>query len=325
MEGPLTPEKLASLLEYWYAFNVDRWYDNIKEYTFTTVFVSINKQEAEELIRLLEQNASSMQPTLFANIHASATLLNLASNIDEALEKFPNHKALIRLSSRSPKDAILGTVIDDHLDVLMRSYCATHTVDRKYVDTSELHPLLYIAAAKAMEVTNGQSAMDLLTNSFRVMEDLKNYLAHPSIFPLCISLREWVDIDPAMEFRCFVYEHNMTAISQYFHDCYFPDMIARKSVISDQIQAFWQAHIKHRLTYLVSYVIDVAVLQDHVRVIELNPFDSYTGTGLFSWVYHGDLLRGKKPFCFRTLDEPLPHINVWAQSKIRKSLQRITH
>ena len=50
-------------------------------------------------------------------------------------------------------------------------------------------------------MTSGVEALHLLLNSFRVLEDLNYYAANPTVFPVCITLREWVDIPPSMEFR----------------------------------------------------------------------------------------------------------------------------
>jgi hypothetical protein len=54
----------------------------------------------------------------------------------------------VRLSSRSPKDAILGDVIDRHLDEEMRRFLA----EGHHAVVANMHPLVYIASAKALEV-----------------------------------------------------------------------------------------------------------------------------------------------------------------------------
>eukprot|EP00026_Physarum_polycephalum_P012212 Phypoly_transcript_12495.p1 GENE.Phypoly_transcript_12495~~Phypoly_transcript_12495.p1 ORF type:complete len:204 (+),score=29.82 Phypoly_transcript_12495:429-1040(+) len=187
---------------------------------------------------------------------------------------------------------------------------------------ANMHPLVYIASAKALEVRSGAEALHLLLNSFRVLEDLNYYTANPTVFPVCITLREWVDIPPSMEFRGFVCENQFTAMTQYFHESYFDDLVHKKEEVEILLREFWENSVKERLRYLGSYIVDFAIVQGKVWILELNPFDTYTGTGLFSWEGHNQRLT-KGPFKFALVTEPLTHGNIWINGKIRKSLDRV--
>lgn len=99
---------------------------------------------------VLEENAASIEPTPYTEQHAAAhpVLAKVAQQIDEKLTKFEGGHAFVRLSSRSPKDAILGDVIDKHLDVETRKFLAEG--NRPII--ANMHPLVYVASAKALEV-----------------------------------------------------------------------------------------------------------------------------------------------------------------------------
>ena len=99
---------------------------------------------------MLEQNATSIEPTPYNEQRAAShpVLAKVSSQIDAKLKKFQGGHAFVRLSSRSPKDAILGDVVDKHLDVETRRYLD----EGKHPVVVNMHPLVYAACAKALEV-----------------------------------------------------------------------------------------------------------------------------------------------------------------------------
>jgi hypothetical protein len=98
----------------------------------------------------LEENAANVEPTPYTEQRAAAhpVLAKVSAQIDDKLKNFEGGHAFVRLSSRSPKDAILGDVVDKHLDVEIRRFLAEG--NRPIV--ANMHPLVYIASAKALEV-----------------------------------------------------------------------------------------------------------------------------------------------------------------------------
>lgn len=122
------------------------------------------------------------------------------------------------------------------------------------------------------------------------------------------------------EFRAFVFENQLTAISQYYGQCYFEDLVRDKPIYLKRIQEFFAA-IQPYLSFLPKYVIDFAVLEDKVLILELNPFHPSTSACLFDWAKDADLLE-KGPFELRihtkppviTKKEILPEWAAWMEN-----------
>lgn len=93
------------------------------------------------------------------------------------------------------------------------------------------------------------------------------------------------------EFRVFVSNGTITAISQYDHYSVYPHLHPLRSKLELKIREAWaEAHERMKEK---SYVIDLAYLpsMDKMIVIELSPFLPCTGAALFSWKVDGHLLR----------------------------------
>lgn len=59
-------------------------------------------------------------------------------------------------------------------------------------------------------------------------------------------------------------------MAQYFHYCYFPRLVQEKSIIEQKILSFWD-EVKDFVPH-ESYVIDFAIVDSKVFVIEINPY-----------------------------------------------------
>ena len=60
---------------------------------------------------------------------------------------------------------------------------------------------------------------------------------------------------------------------------FFPTQLERREELLRSVTSFWETHVKDRLAGVFDRcVVDFAVLRDgRVMVIELNPFDTFTG------------------------------------------------
>lgn len=121
-----------------------------------------------------------------------------------------------------------------------------------------------------------------------------------------LYLIPWQDIDTDREFRVFIHQNEVTAISQ--QNCYeVNDTLCllnseeRSKKIRkwcDLIEEDFHEKIKPKLTGIDSCVLDIAIIdQEKEEVpypIELNPFGKeYTsGSALFNWVAHKQILCG---------------------------------
>ena len=118
---------------------------------------------------------------------------------------------------------------------------------------------------------------------------------------LSLYLIPWVNINPDLEFRVFVHQKNMTAISQqciYQKNEYLPGRNIPDIV--QKISTYFRDHIRDQIDTPDSYVMDMALVGDSastVYFIELNPFgkDYTSGAGAFSWVADADKLCPQAP------------------------------
>lgn len=127
----------------------------------------------------------------------------------------------------------------------------------------------------------------------------------PDHSKISLCLREWLEevIDrPQYEFRCFVHDLKLNAITQYFDWLHFPELVQRKQELQDLMTSFFYEHVAPVAPYR-SFVIDFYVsASNQVMIIEFNPFHNGAGAGLFSWSKDRELfLNG--PLEFRIVPE----------------------
>ena len=97
-------------------------------------------------------------------------------------------------------------------------------------------------------------------HSSRCVSDLVRLLNHRDDLPswdLHLIVRRFLPLPPESEFRCFVHQRKLTAVSQYFASCYFRKLVEHRGPLLERISAFVNARIPE--IHLDSYIIDVAV------------------------------------------------------------------
>ncbi|XP_049617005.1 translation initiation factor eIF2 assembly protein isoform X1 [Syngnathus scovelli] len=98
-----------------------------------------------------------------------------------------------------------------------------------------------------------------------------------------LVLRKWSELIPGGEFRCFVKENKLIAISQRDYTQYYPHILKQEESIVHAIQHFFSQHIQYKFLD-EDFVLDVyRDSQGRVWVIDLNPFGEVTDSLLFSW------------------------------------------
>lgn len=119
---------------------------------------------------------------------------------------------------------------------------------------------------------------------------------------LKIYLLEWININSDLEFRMFVYNNKITAISQ--QNIYSPNtLLSNTGKTPDEKYVFVKKHldilmdyfencIKHKITHISSYTIDIALVNNRPFFIELNSFgkEYAAGSSLFHWLIDEDKL-----------------------------------
>eukprot|EP01087_Luapelamoeba_hula_P016383 TRINITY_DN5034_c2_g1_i1.p1 TRINITY_DN5034_c2_g1~~TRINITY_DN5034_c2_g1_i1.p1 ORF type:complete len:344 (+),score=66.96 TRINITY_DN5034_c2_g1_i1:114-1145(+) len=283
-----------------HAVNLENWYPDLKDVTFGTVFEDLSQEEARAIV----QEYAARKKTNNTQTPLPSILTNLAKRIDDAMTPFKAEGAFVRLSTRSPKDAGLA---QDETMRLFNAEVAALGPDGLTDENLRLIAL-FKASTQCLKVTTGEQALTLILSSERSNEDLLLALEFPKSWDMKVIIREWVTIDPSMEFRGFVRDKKFTALSQYFHIVYFANLTAegvRDRLHQQMAECFEQ--IKDRVQ-VSNFIIDFAVVGSRVYVIELNPFNDYEGCGtdpcLFNWKTDREIVDGDKPFEFRIRETP---------------------
>ena len=118
---------------------------------------------------------------------------------------------------------------------------------------------------------------------------------------------QWKDINPDKEFRIFVFNNSITAISTQnlysvndwlnsLNDNEIKDIVYK-------ILTFFDENIKDKMSYMINYTMDLALIEpdDTPYFIEPNSFGKYyaAGSALFQWVIDHDILHDDSTIEFR--------------------------
>ena len=319
--------------------NISQWFPCLgKEFTFDTLFLELSKKEGEAIIKVREngrmigtlysicseeerdqKKVLDMDPFRMleeANPELNEALKELSTKMEEALKSFPNG-AFMRLDTRSPKDAALKS---SYVRELIKEQIESKPHNDPFsIECATDDGIIYWSCiSKSCKVDSAQQALELLTGSNRVQEDLKlGFLAHDHAVQLVF--REWEDIHPEYEFRVFVVHNEITAMTQYHSGLYVPEMAKNKEKVQDLILAEFN-RVKDKVkapesTYTIDFVITENL--DAARIVEINDPPPTAGTSLFDWDDEEDqglLLHG--PLSFRMITEPL----TWEQQQQKSSM-----
>eukprot|EP01084_Bolivina_argentea_P310986 538239_1 len=230
----------------------------------------------------------------------------------------------IRFSYRSPKDGAKMYEINP-IKLLMDG----RIKNENNSDDNEAN-IQFIEFCKILRnnvmVSDGKDAMSLILSSERIFVDMLSiirahkfpfkYLFHKQftkniveskeekenindVFDICdvqIAIRKWNKlILDDMEFRCFVYDKQLKAITQYNQYCYYKHLANNEQYIGhikDAIIKYFNEYIKYNVpNWYINYCIDIAVIENSnvfkCIVIELGPLSKgITGLCLFKWNDH---------------------------------------
>ncbi|KAH9503809.1 hypothetical protein Btru_066694 [Bulinus truncatus] len=121
-----------------------------------------------------------------------------------------------------------------------------------------------------------------LDQPFTHCEDYSKDVTLPSV-NYTLVLRKWQPPNPASEFRCFVHNDCLIGICQRNANKFYPHISANKNVFTEDITNFFKAEIVGKFPD-PNYVVDVVhVKQDHVLLIDFNPFGPVTDSLMFTW------------------------------------------
>ena len=303
-DGSLPGDQAAqqALLEEWTTYDLDHYYAHVAELTFAARFFPINTKHLLHILTRDELNADEER-----------SRDELVQDLTDVLaSEQMGGRGFVKLSTRSPKDAVdhLSSTLD-----LLRTEIAGLLNRVEAPTAQQLIIAQQQAFFNAMCVQSGEQAIELLAKSGRVVSDLVRWCALLPERSIRVVVRPFVMIPPWAEFRCFVYERQLTAATQYVSHLFFPDeLVAHEQDLSRQLQIF-AARVISKLPEKAfrSFILDAALWDSHEWLIELNPFGPLTGAGLFDWEKDSAQLHGKEPFTLRLRREPA---NVRLESRI---------
>merc|ERR1712037_857961 len=274
----------------------EAYYDQIEEFTFKSVILPMTIDDTKAL---MDAYTKFMDGT-----DKDVDLSVVDAKIDEGIrlirEKANKCKVFVRLSSRSPKDAIYHL---ESFPSLIQEKLSGFENGREDL-YSKLHAF-YMASTEIMAVSSGRGATDLMRRSDRIQGDMGEAIKNSE--PMNLIIREFVNFPVKNELRGFVHKGVFTALTQYNNLAYFPEHIESKAEVEEKVKSFVKVFIKAMESVLDSFVMDI-VIDDagKVWVVEVNPFGEMAGSCLFEWSRDRAILIGREPFQFRIVDEPPP-------------------
>mmetsp|Transcript_11715 Transcript_11715/g.18454 ORF Transcript_11715/g.18454 Transcript_11715/m.18454 type:complete len:412 (+) Transcript_11715:29-1264(+) len=331
---------------YQQAFGVGKWYDKLGDLTFRTTFVRLEPAEVAAILRvhssiirrdLLLRNSSINNDEL-SEIQVSSQdndiLATLERKIQSHIDGLDSDGVFIKLNTRSPKDVFINSTDDlyrvttlmNSFETFLREERPNETLDtlERQFTSREVMGAFVKANTFCMRVVQASDAIDLLLESTRVAEDLSR-VADFGLDKVVASVvvREWnenIVHRNHMEFRGFVYQNQLNAVSQYDDITFYPDIYSNKEDIGDRILEFFNEKIRDKLSSIESYVIDFFVDDNEIFVIELNPFHNGAGACLFSWRENRELFMNG-PYEFRVVEashpDPIQYLSSFWERKLK--------
>lgn len=101
--------------------------------------------------------------------------------------------------------------------------------------------------------------------------------------PSYIILKKFVMIDPAMEFRLFVFRKNIVKICQRDCSTFYPFLVSDSERLKQILIKFFEKSIRDKFL-LQNYTVDVYIRNtNNVIIIDFNPVGEPTSALLFEW------------------------------------------
>ena len=297
------------------AFDVEAWYPLVSHVTATTEFINISEEEALAMKHFYQTNfakRNNLQPEHVQLLRA------LEKRIADCMKKsFKGGSCFARMSARSPKDGqtLNSKQVVARSEELKRRFKAEWdkepcpiAITPEEIESNVKMIAFFKATTEALQCSNEKDVMSLLLTSERIFHDLNVALLCAEAerrqqdlqenWSTRLALRRWEPrIDDLMEFRVFVKNNRLTAISQYNHYIIVRSLLDEtyRNEVKVKLTEFWRKELKQLLQEKKDYIVDLAVLSDNsVYLIEMNPFAPTTGASMFDWRIDDELLHGKK-------------------------------
>jgi hypothetical protein len=246
--------------------NIECWYHIIKDFTFPTDFCPLTLDDAKLFIEIYETNFKDKELASLNEIewkkNFTSNQLEKLNDLEKRLEAkiFQNSESFfIKTSSRSAKDSPLSTL---KFKKLYLNYL-NDLKNQKITENEQIGCLLK-AAFQCLRIENASCALETLIKSERIYQDMLLAMEmSPYRFDENLVIRKFFEIEVDMEFRGFVYNGNLNALSQYNFLFYSERLKIHKKFIENLVRCFYDNHVSKRLNesqFSKNFVIDFAVL-----------------------------------------------------------------
>ncbi|KAJ6245765.1 cell division cycle protein [Anaeramoeba flamelloides] len=146
-----------------------------------------------------------------------------------------------------------------------------------------------------------------------------------------LVVKKWIEIEPMFEFRGFVKNNNLTAVTQRHTEVCFPELELYAKDISKTIRSFFKSSLQN-LDFLSNnkdYIIDFFIYQKNlfddfkITILGIDSFNKFKNPGLFNWVTDKNVLFGNAKYQFRFRMKPLQNpfemlSDVWGKNIEKK-------
>ncbi len=306
-----------------FPFDFDRWYRQLAHLSFYSEILLISPETAQSMVRYYRQRFLRRNELTQADIENIKFLkLEIEKRMEFIFRQKNANAVFVRMSNRSPKDGIPLLKAGDSQAAMIKAIYEDTEIDslnEKMVRICDLQ-------LKNLRCSNSDQVMNLLLTSERVYTDLNLALnCHRADqndeWSSSVILREWREqLRADFEFRVFVHDRKVVAISQYNPYCIYESLVQlvdanQEKFINDIVGFVKEACLALELN---NFIIDVAFVNDCFKVIELNPYVTTTGAGFFHWVGDKAILfehESEKPI-FRRRTELWPDIDHFMQNFI---------
>ncbi|KAL4222897.1 hypothetical protein ACF0H5_018937 [Mactra antiquata] len=296
--------------------NTEKWIDLLKDETFPTILCPFKLEAAKVFINIYERLYLNKDSTVVCNIDWRETLTDeerscmdeLIVDLQKSMDVFcAKGYAFVKTSSRSAKDA---PMVQKHFKDLYKQELESHPVENR-TENVQITCLLK-AAFIALRVKTAEEVVDMFIRSERIYQDLLLACVNQlSLYDEHFVIRQFVDIDVDMEFRGFVYDYNLVALSQYNYAIYSERLAKGKEKYGQMITDYFEKSVRPKLlgsNFPKNSIVDFAICDEgsKIWVIEVNPFYETTDGALFSWNKERDILEGAQGFVFRITEKVRP-------------------
>lgn len=225
---------------------------------------------------------------LYRDKNSSELIEYVTRSLDELQINLSEKRYFFKLSTVSPKDIIKDEFTNDYQSI---DEYVEYVNNLTKEDIIKYWQISNSACQKNMIVKSPRQIVEMLLASNRINEYLEDseYLV----------FREWIDYSIEEEFRCFIYNGQLVAISQYDYFLplpyqpsveLIPLFFEQSAWVSDSLNAPQRA-LKDLIPYK-NAVMDLAIHNGKIYFIEFNAFGNLSDTdaGLFDWVKDEDIL-----------------------------------